>query len=183
MPERSTLKEEKTVIQEPSPVVIKKEVEKDLFTWTAAARPFKRRGREFFITVLAMAGVVGLVLFIIEGALPLILLVSLLFLFYVMSTVEPPNIEYKITNYGVKVADRRTDWTAMKRFWFTKRLDSELLVIETFGLPGRLEIVIKPELKENIKKTISDYIPFEEKSPSYVDKATTWVSGRMPGNK
>lgn len=168
---------------EPQPVYLKQETEKDLITWIAAARPFKRRNKEFFITVGAMAGVVGLVLFIIEGALPLILLISLLFLFYVMSTVEPANIEYVVTNFGIKVAGKRTDWQQMKRFWFVKRLNSELMVIETFGIPGRMEVVIKPDMKENLKKTVSDYIPFEEAAPSYVDKATNWVSGRMPGNK
>lgn len=179
----STLKNDTSQAQEPSPVFIKKETERDLFTWTAAARPFKRRNREFFITVAAMAGVVGLVLFIIEGVLPLILLISLLFLFYVMSTVEPANIEYKITNFGIKVANKRTDWNDMKRFWFVKRMDSELLIVETFKLPGRLEMVIKPEIKEDVKKIISDYIPFEQEPASYIDKATTWVSGRVPGNK
>ncbi len=181
MPDQRTLKDDNS--QEPSPVFLKKETEKDLLTWTAAARPFKRRNREFFITVGAMAGVVGLVLFIIEGVLPLILLISLLFLFYVMSTVEPANIEYKITNFGIKVAGKRTDWNAMKRFWFVKRMDSELLIIETFSLPGRLEMVIRPEIKKDIEKIISDYIPFEEQPASYIDKATTWVSGRVPGNK
>lgn len=167
----------------PANSTLKTEGEKDLVSWIAPARPFKRRNREFFVTVGVMAFVVALVLFAVEGVLPVILVISLVFLFYVMSTVEPENIEYKITSLGVKIANKRTDWELMRRFWFTKRLDSELLVIETANLAGRLECVIKPEMKEELKKAISDYLLYEELPPSYLDKATNWVSRKMPGNK
>src|SRR3990167_3231537 len=145
MPDETSQKEstfkksEESPSEEPKPVVIQKEAEKELLTWTAPARPFKRRDREFYITIIAIAGIVGLVLFLIEGFMPVILIVSLVFLFYVLSTVEPENIEYKITNKGIKVVDKRTDWSLINRFWFSRRFDSELLVVETLGLPGRME--------------------------------------------
>ncbi len=170
-------------IEEPKPIVVKAEPEKDLVAWTAPARPFKRRNREFFVTVIAMASVAGFVLFLIEGFLPVILIISLVFLFYVMSTVEPENIQYKITNKGINVAGKTTFWDVMGRFWFTKRFDSELLVVETVTLPGRLEVVINSSVKDEIKKAISEYLVHEEIPPSYIDKAAIWVSKRMPGNK
>src|SRR5260221_12674623 len=157
--------------------------EKDLVVWTAPARPFKRRNRDFYVTILAMAGVSGLVLFLIEGWLTVILIISLVFLFYVMSTVEPENIEYKITTKGIKIAGHLTEWNLMGRFWFTKRLDNTLLVIETRALPGRLELVVNPELKDDIKKFLSDYLIHEEIPASGIDKAANWVSQKMPGIK
>lgn len=169
--------------EEPKPVVAKPEPEKDLVTWTAPARPFKRRNREFFITVIAMASVAGFVLFLIEGWLPVVLIISLVFLFYVMSTVEPENIQYKITTKGINVGGSTTTWDVMGRFWFAKRFDSELLVVETATLPGRLEVIVGSDVKEPIKKAVSDYLVHEEVPPSYLDKAALWVSKRMPGNK
>lgn len=168
--------------EEPRPVVERREAEKDLVSWTAPARPFKRRDREFYITIIAIAGIVGLVLFLIEGFMPVILIISLVFLFYVLSTVEPENISYKITNQGIKVAERRTDWTIMGRFWFSRRFNSELLVVETLGLPGRMELVINSADKEEIKKALTPYLPEEEAPPSYLDKAANWFAGRLPGN-
>jgi len=187
MPEESkekvgTLKSEQAVEEEPRPVVVRREPEKDLVTWTAPARPFKRRDREFYITIIAIAGIVGLVLFLIEGFMPVILIVSLVFLFYVLSTVEPENIEYKITNKGIKIVDKRTDWALMNRFWFSRRFDSELLVVETLGLPGRMELVVNSKDKEEIKKALSSYLVEEEAPPSYLDKAANWFAGRLPGN-
>ena len=173
---------EETKEEEPRPVVVRREPEKDLVSWTAPARPFKRRDREFYITILAIAGIVGLVLFLIEGFMPVILIVSLVFLFYVLSTVEPENIEYKITNKGIKVVDKRTDWSLINRFWFSRRFDSELLVVETLGLPGRMELVINQEDKERIRKTLSSYIVEEEAPPSYLDKAANWFAKKLPNS-
>lgn len=157
--------------------------EKDLFTWIAPARPFKRRNKEFYVTIVAIAAVVGLILFLVEGFMPVILIISLVFLFYILSTVEPENIEYKITNKGIEVAGKRTDWNIFLRFWFSRRFDSELLVVETLSLPGRLELVVKPEDKEGIRKNLLRYMPEEKTPPSALDKAANWFSKKLPGNQ
>jgi hypothetical protein len=182
MPEEKEVKEStlKNPEEEPKPVVVRREPEKDLVSWTAPARPFKRRDREFYITIIAIAFIVGLVLFLVEGFMPVILIVSLVFLFYVLSTVEPENIEYKITNKGVKVVGKRTDWGVMNRFWFSRRFDSELVIIETLGLPGRMELVINPSDKEGIRSALSAYLAEEEAPPSYLDKAANWFSKKLP---
>ncbi len=166
--------------EETLPVAIRKETERVLISWMAPARPFKRRSRDFYITIVAIAIVFGLVLFFVEGWLPVILVISLVFLVYVMSSVEPESIEYKISNQGIKVAGKRTDWRAMTRFWFSKRLGVDLLVIETWKLPGRLEVVINPELKKEITKEISRFLPHEEVPPSFLDKASNWLSKKLP---
>ena len=176
----SSLKKETE--SEETPVVIRRESEKDLAVWSAPARPFKRRNREFYVTLIAISALVGLILFLIEGWLPVVLIVSLVFLFYVLSTVEPENIDYKITTKGVNIAGKKTPWEAMLRFWFTKRFDSELLVIEIFSIPGRLELVVTPQVKDKIKENLLKYLNEEETSPSFVDKAAGWFSQKLPNN-
>jgi len=180
-----TLKEEGNKVPEPmvQPVTLRPESERDLITWEAPSRPFKRRDRQFYITVFAIAGIVAVVLFFIEGFMPVVLIVSLVFLFYVMNTVEPGHVEYKITNKGVKVAGKRTEWSVMTRFWFTQRFDSELIIFETLVLPGRLEMVLKEGIKEDLKKSVSTYLPEEEVPPSGLDKAANWFAQKLPGNK
>ncbi len=159
-------------------------VEKEVMSWTAPARPFKRRNRQFYVTVIAIAAIVGLVLFLVDGFLPVLLVVSVVFLFYVLSTVEPENIEYRITSLGIKIANTpRVDWTNTRRFWFSKRFDSDLLVIETATFPGRLELVISAESKDEIKSSLTKYIQYEEAPVSNLDKAANWFSQKLPGNK
>ncbi|MGD0523484.1 MAG: hypothetical protein ABSA43_02915 [Candidatus Microgenomates bacterium] len=156
--------------------------EKDLLSWIAPARPFKRRGREFYITVISIAAIAGLVIFLAEGMMPVILIISLIFLFYILNTVEPENLEYKLTDQGIKIAGVRTDWQFTRRFWFTTRLGTELLVVETAIVPGRLELVIKPEMKEEIKKVMLIYIVEEEAPPSTLDRLSSWFARKLPQN-
>lgn len=172
-----------TLQVEPQEVVVRQAPEKDLVTWTAPSRPFKRRDRQFYVTTFAIAGIVSLVLFLAEGFMPVLLIISLVFLYYVLSTVAPEKIEYKITNRGIKIAGRETGWQNLSRYWFTKRLDSDLMVVETFLIPGRLELVIDPGIKEALKKEVSVYIPYEEVPASGLDRVTNWVSGKLSGSK
>lgn len=172
-----------TLNNEPQAVVIRRELERDLVTWTAPTRPFMRHDRQFFTATFAIAGIISLVVFLAEGPMPVILIIALVFLFYVLSTVPPDNIEYKITNKGVKIADKLTEWQYLIRFWFEKRTGSEILIFETFQIPGRIEMVINPEIKENLKREISAYLPFEKAPASGLDKITNWVAQKLPGNK
>ena len=90
------------------------------------------------------------------------------------------DIEYKITNKGVKIGTNRTDWQHLGRFWLSKRYDSDLLVFETTYIPNRMELVIKNENREEIKKILKDYLVEEEISPSKLDKAIEWFSKKLP---
>ena len=180
---KSTLKSESVAGSE-QPIQERKIIpEKTLLSWTAPARPFKRRDRDFWITVIAIVAISGLILFLVEGFMPVILIISIVFLFYILNTVEPENIEYKITNKGVRVSDKMNGWNTLGRFWFTKRFNNDLLVLETVSLTGRLELVINLKDKEKIKENLAKYIVEEEASPSGLDKAANWFAKKLPGNK
>ena len=170
-------KTQETVVNETA----KTETEKLLFSWTAPARPFKRRDRDFWITIIVITAITGLVLFFAEGFMPVILIISVIFLYYILSTVEPENIDYKLTTGGLKMADKLNPWDKLGRFWFTKRFNDQLLVFEAFTMGGRLEVVIKPNDKEKIKSVLSKYLLHEEAPPSTIDKATNWFSKKLPG--
>ncbi len=171
-----------TLNTEPQAVVVRRESERDLVTWTAPSRPFKRRDRQFYVTIFAMAGIVSLVLFLAEGFMPVLLIISLVFLYYVLSTVEPENIEYKITSRGIKIAGKDTSWQYINRFWFDKRLDSQVIIFDTLLIPGRIELVINSEIMSKLKQEITAFIPYEEVPASTLDKATSWFARKLPGN-
>lgn len=177
---KSTFKKDVPVGEVALPVTIKREPERNLFSWSAPSRPFKMRGREFWVRAIAIASVGGLIFFLVEGIMPVILIVSLVFLFYILSTVEPETIEYKITNKGIKVADRRTDWGFLTRFWFSRRFESDLLVFETLNVPGRLEIVVNSKDKRALRKALTTYLLEEESPPTSTDKLANWFSEKLP---
>lgn len=153
--------------------------EKEIFSWKSPARPFKKRPREFWVRTVVIAGVLGTILFIVEGAMPVVLLIAVLFLFYILSTVEPETIQYKVTSYGLRVMDRLNGWNQFTRFWFTKRMDTEMVVFETFSIPGRLELVINTNEKEKLKASLIKFIPEEEAPPTRFDKTSEWISKKF----
>jgi len=159
------------------------EPEKDLLVWKAPARPFKKRGRDFWVSLIAIAAILGFIFFLIEGVMPVILIISLVFLFYVLSTVEPEIIEYRITNKGIRIAGQMAGWKLLSRFWFGKRLGSDLLIFEAFNLAGRMELVIDSKNKEPLRKALTRYLPEEEIPASNLDRAAGWLSAKLPGNK
>jgi hypothetical protein len=172
-----------TLNDEPRAVVVRYEPERELITWTAPSRPFKRYGRRFYVTIFSIVGIISIILFVAEGLMPVILLVSLIFLFYVLSTVPPENIEYKITNMGVNIAGKKTGWQNIVRFWFSSKTGSDILTFSTVMLPGRMELVINPEIKDKLKKEISAYVPYEEMPPSAFDKIAGWLISKLPESK
>ena len=172
-----------TLNNEPQAMVVRREPERDLVVWTGPARPFKKHDRKFYVTTFAMAGIVSLVIFLAEGIMPVILIISLVFLYYILSTVKPEEVEYKVTTKGIKIANSLTAWQNINKFWFLTRNTDELMVIETFSIPGRIEIVINQGIREQLKKEISAYVPYEEALPSTLDKVTNWFSKKLPGNE
>ena len=161
----------------------KREPEKTLFKWKAASRPFEPRDKQFWTTTITLAFIFGALLFMIEGVMPVFVLIAFMFLYYVMTTVKPDEVENKITNYGVRYADNLTEWPLMIRFWFTQRGGSHLLVIDTVKLPGRLELIVEASDKKKIREVMSDYLPEEEASPSGMERAADWFSKKIPENK
>jgi len=173
-------KEGSTLNNEPQTVVVRREPERDLVVWTAPARPFKRYGRKFYVTIFSIVGIVSIVLFIAEGIMPVVLLMALMFLFYVLSTVSPEDIEYKVTSRGIKIAGKETVWQNISRFCFSLRAGKDILVFDTTIFPGKMELVINNDIKDVLKKEISAYVPYEEISPSTLDKVTEWVVKKLP---
>ena len=129
--------------------------------------------------MIAIVGLIGFVVYIVEGLIPVLLAISLMFLFYVLSTVEPEEIEYKITNRGVKIADKSTGWDVINRYWFAKRSGSDLLVLDLTVIPGRLDLVIGSKDKDSIRKALKEYLNEEKTTPSGFDKTADWFSKKL----
>lgn len=156
--------------------------EEDLFAWRAPVRPFKKRDRQFFTTVGAIAILVGLIMFFLEGFLPVAVIAAMYFLLYVLSTIPPEEVEHKLTNKALYFAGKKYLWDELMRFWFADRFGTfgtELLVVEAVRPPWRLEIVIHSQDKENLRKILEERLPYEEAAPSFLDKAASWLSRRV----
>lgn len=155
--------------------------EKFLFEWEAPERTFQKRDRDFWVTVIAILVLVSIIFIFIEEFFLVIALASVLFLFYVLSTVSPGNIKNKISNRGIYFGEAKYGWEILERFWFKKSLSYELLLVETrLKFPRQISLVVNSEDKERIKGIIVKRIPLLEDSPNTVDKITKWVGEKLP---
>lgn len=177
--QKGTLKKEEPVGERVQ--VIKPEPLKTLLAWSAPERPFKKRGREYFTTVGAIVFLIGVILLFLKEWFLIVVMIALMFVAYIMATVEPRKVEHKITNQGIVTGGRRYRWEELGRFWFTEKWGKKILHVENlFSLPRQLLMLLEEMKQEQIKKILSDYLPFEEPEKTWVDNASEWLSRRVP---
>jgi predicted HTH transcriptional regulator len=109
-----------------------------------------------------------------------VVIVALVFLVYVLSSITPEEVEHKITNKGVIFAGKEYFWNQLIRFWFTNRFGTDLLIIETTRIPGRLELVVDNKHKAEVRRILEEHLENEEANPNFMDKAASWLSRRLP---
>jgi hypothetical protein len=155
--------------------------EKVLFEWEAPERSYQKKDRDFWITAISILVLVSVILFFVKEFFLIIALVSVLFLYYVLSTVPPQNVKYKITNRGVYFGEDRYEWDLFTRFWFKKSLSNEVVHFETIlRFPRQVSLVINEANKEKIKELVVKRLPLVEESPNFVDKLTKWFVNKLP---
>lgn len=177
MPEENlTENKENTPIE----VISSKEL-KVLYTWVAPIRPFKRRDREFWTTVIAIVVLVGLILFFVKEWFLIAAIISLTFVYYVLSTVEPEKDEYKLTNRGLVYAGQTYPWENLSQFWFSDKYGQKVVNFEIRGgLIGRVTILVGEGDQAKIKEILLKYIIEEEVKPNFLDKAADWIQKKVP---
>jgi len=165
----------------PIEVIPSKEL-KVLYTWRAPARPFKRRDKEFWTTIIAIVILVGLILFFVKEWFLIATIISLTFVYYVLSTVEPEEMEYKISNRGIIYGGQTYPFEAISQFWFSEKYGQRVVNFELQGggLVGRLTILIGKGDEGKIKEILLKYLLEEEVKPSFLDKAADWVQKKVP---
>ena len=168
-------------VKEQEEIAMDMNIEKDIYEWVQMERPFKKRNKEFWITAIAILVLVSVIFIFIKEFLLIVALFSALFTYYALSTVEPHQIRYRITNRGIYWGDSRMEWELLRRFWIKSNLDSEAVFFETnLRFPRQVSMIINPEDKEKLKKIIARRIPCLDDSPEFVDKVTNWFGKKFP---
>ena len=154
---------------------------KDLLAWESSARPFKKRGREYFTTIAAIVFLVSVILLFIKELLLIAVIIALMFVSYVLATVEPEKIKHKITTRGIKTGDKTYKWEDFSRFWFVEKWGHVILNIDLFrGFPSRLQLLLGNLKKTQLRKVIEKYLLYEKPEKTMMDKAGKWLQEKVP---
>ena len=165
---------------EATPVIGTNEL-KVIYTWKAPTRPFKKRDKEFWTTVIAIVFLVGLILFFVKEWFLIAAIISLTFVYYVLSTVPPEEIECALTNKGIRYAGQLQGWELFYRFWFSNRYGQRMVNVDMrTGLVGRLSLMVGGGEEKQIKETLLKYLVEETPKPTFMDNASDWLQKKVP---
>ncbi len=156
-----------------------------LLSWTAPGRPFRKKGKQFFMSVTLLLLLFEIVLFLFSQYELMIVILALAFLSVALSIVPPHDFHYKITTEGVKVEDYFYIWSELYDFYF-KRMDGvDILTLRTQALlPGELKISLGNLSRDHIRKTLVPYLPYREYvHPTFMEKSADWLSHNFPLEK
>jgi hypothetical protein len=158
---------------------------KTLLSWKAPGRPYKKKGREYFINILLLTLAINVILFLFSQYLAMLVVVTLAFLAYALATVPPRDFHYKITTEGIMVEDYFLLWQELYDFYFKHRDGLDILHVGTKTFyPGELIIVLEGIPVEHVKSVLLPYLPYREYvSPTFVERWGSWLEKNFPLDK
>ncbi len=134
------------------------------FSWQAPDRPFKKRGIRFYFNIALIAIVICLILLFFYQYILLAVVFSIIFVGLASATVPPKEVEYQVTNKGIKIGDAQFAYDQLKPFWQSEMLDHKVIIIPTLmKLPKQLIIMLDKEKSDAIIKALTAHI--KEVSP------------------
>ncbi len=143
-----------------------------LYSWEAPVRfkyPFNPKS---FIIIVSLSLLFIVYLVILGNYGLMAAIIALLFFVYVTGTVEPYSIKHTITRRGVDTVGRLYEWFLLDTFWFTKKDDQYLLVLDTkLRSPKRLLLLLSKEEVSVLFVLLQDKLVYKEiKKQSWIEK-------------
>lgn len=122
---------------------------KVVVSWKAPVHVYKARSRKYF-TQVGMYGLVAILAAIALGEMMLVgVIIAVVFVVYVLATAIPETVEHKVSAMGVITDGKVFLWEDLDSFWFDKKHDQEMLMVQTnLRFPSRLIMLLSPQISE-----------------------------------
>jgi len=153
-----------------------------LISWTAPARPFRKKDRSFYTTAAILVILISMIALLAGEMILIGALFAFLFLIYVLNFVPPEDLEYKISTQGITIGDHFYHFQELDSFWFSQKEGFKLLnVLTQLRFPAQLIIMLGEEDEEEVKKAVARYLPFHEIAPrTLIDKWSDSLQKHFP---
>lgn len=157
-----------------------------LISWRAPLRPYKRRKDQILRFYLTTAFLISLIVFFFGDKILLIPIWAIVFLFYVLTITPPPEVDNKITIFGIETAGVTLRWEFLSFFYYKKRFGFSVLTIVSHApyYVHAYMVVPNDEIKEKLTKILSEHLIYQEKPHrSITDRMVDWFSSLLPEDK
>jgi len=168
----------------PKPATHQNTVE-TILEWSAPGRPFRKRGKQYYLTSLLIMLLIEVILFLFSQYMLMLVVLSLLFVAFALVTVAPSNFKYRISSEGITVEDHFFLWQELYDFYFKKREGVDVVHIRTHSfIPGELTLTLGTMSREQIKSALLPYLPYREViRQNFMEKSGDWLTKNFPLEK
>ena len=158
---------------------------KTILSWSAHGRPYIPRGRQFYLTSILIAFLVGVILFLFSQYMLMVVVAALVFMGFAFSLVPPRNFHYKISSEGITIEDHFYLWHELYDFYFIRKEGMDILHVRTVDFfPGELIISLGEIHRNQIIKAILPFLPYRELvKPTFMEKSGDWLYKNFPLEK
>jgi hypothetical protein len=155
---------------------------KTLLSWTGPGRPYKRRTKQFFLTVILLAFLFEVIAFLFSQYLLMLVIFFLVLMSFSFVLVPPKNFHYRISTEGITVEDHFYLWQELYDFYFKRREGIDILHVRTHSfLPGELIIPLGDITKEHVRSALLSYLPYREViKPTFMEKSADLLVKNFP---
>lgn len=154
-----------------------------LFSWKAPLRAYKKRSKNILRFYIALSLLISLIVFFFGDRILLIPILTLLFLFYVLTITPPPEVEHIITTFGIETTGITLRWEFLSHFYYTKKFGFDMVTVVSYAPYFYHAYLIIPneEVKKKVTSLLSKHLMYMEKAPRNVtDKIIEFLSKLIP---
>ncbi|MFA6081268.1 MAG: hypothetical protein WC741_02575 [Patescibacteria group bacterium] len=156
------------------------------FSWRAPLRPYKKQSSLILKFYLTVALLLSLIVFFFGDKILIIPIWALVFIFYVLTITPPPEVENKITTFGIDAAGVTLRWEMLSHFYFGKRFGFyTLTVVSQSPYFYHLYLVVPTEeMKKKLITILSSHLLYQETPQKTItDKMLDWISSIIPNEE
>lgn len=154
-----------------------------LFSWKAPLRPYKKRSRLIVRFFFALALLVSLIVFFFGDRILIVPILSLLFLFYVLTVTPPPDVEHTVTTFGIETGGVSLRWEFLSHFYFTRKFGFDMMTVVSNAPYFYHAYMVIPdvETKKKVMALLSKHLMYMEKPHRNItDKIVDFLSNLIP---
>lgn len=157
-----------------------------IYSWKAPLRAYKRRSDSILRFYIALALLLSLIVFFFGDRVLLVPILTLLFLFYVLTITPPPEVDNLITTFGIETAGITLRWEFLSHFYYTQKFHFNVLTLVSNAPYYYHAYLIVPDekIKIQINSILSKHVMYVEKPQrNFTDKIVDWLSNLMPDDE
>ncbi|KKP85702.1 MAG: hypothetical protein UR89_C0045G0004 [Candidatus Roizmanbacteria bacterium GW2011_GWA2_35_8] len=154
-----------------------------LYSWKAPLRPYKKRSGLIVRFYLAVSLLLSAIMFFFGDRILIVPIWALVFLFYVLTITPPPEVDNKITTFGLNAAGVTLRWESLSHFYFGKRFGFYTLTVVSRAPYFYHAYMVIPNIegKKKITEILSNHLMFQEKpEKTLTDKILDVLSALVP---